>query len=136
MKRHFVIALVSSVALAAPCMGDNFFKDALRNAAQGALGGGGGQQIAGQAAGNTNLPAGQYMMTNMFSGQGFYVTITPQGQMFAQDPRAVQVILQPAGQPLMNQGIPGGGGGGGLGGLLNKFGGGGGGGNFNPNIDQ
>lgn len=134
MKRHLVVALVASVVLAAPCLADNFFKDALRSAAQGALGG--GQGAAGQAAGQTNLPAGQYMMTNMYTGQGFYVTITPQGQIFAQDPRAVQVILQPAGQaPLMNQGYPQQGGGG-IGGLLNKFGGGGNNGGYNPNLDQ
>lgn len=104
MKRHFVIATIATLSLASPCFAQNFLKDALRSAAQGM---GGQQQVAGSNAGNTNLPAGQYMMTNMYNGQAFYVTITQQGQMFAADPRTVQVFFQPAGgqPPLMNQGF-------------------------------
>ena len=104
MKRHFVLAILATAALAVPCRAESFFKDALRSATQGM-----GQQqqgVAGAAAGSTNLPAGQYMMTNMYNGQGFYVTITPQGQMFAQDPRTVQVVFQPAQGQFVNQGMP------------------------------
>lgn len=103
MKRHLVLAGFAATLLSSqPCQAENFFKDALRSAAQGI---GGQQQVAGSPAGNTNLPPGQYMMTSMYSGQAFYVTVTQQGQMFAADPRTVQVYFQPQGQqPLMNQG--------------------------------
>lgn len=104
MKRQLVFAGFAAALLCSqPCQAENFFKDALRSATQGGLGG--QQQVAGSPAGNTNLPPGQYMMTSMYSGQAFYVTVTQQGQMYAADPRTVQVFIQPQGQqPLLNQG--------------------------------
>ncbi|MBI5173081.1 MAG: hypothetical protein HY986_09340 [Candidatus Melainabacteria bacterium] len=45
--------------------------------------------------GNTNMPAGQYMMTNMNSGQSYYVLVNGTGQLLVQDPRALQFNVQP-----------------------------------------
>ena len=45
--------------------------------------------------GSTSLPAGQYMMTNINTGQSYYIFINQQGQLMAQDPRALQFNVQP-----------------------------------------
>lgn len=44
--------------------------------------------------GSTSLPAGQYMMTNINTGQSYYIFINAQGQLMAQDPRALQFNVQ------------------------------------------
>ncbi|MCA9805681.1 MAG: hypothetical protein KC777_27105 [Cyanobacteria bacterium HKST-UBA02] len=41
-------------------------------------------------AGNTSLPQGKYMLTNLQSGQALYIEIESSGRMLAQDPRAMQ----------------------------------------------
>ncbi len=80
------------------------------------------------SVGTSTLPAGQYLMSNLSTGQSLYVVVNPQGQMLGQDPRALQVSLQPTqtmplqtGQPAAPAGIGGiGGSGGGFGGLLKQ----------------
>ncbi len=75
------------------------------------------------SVGNSTLPAGQYLMSNLATGQSVFVVLNAQGQMLAQDPRALQVSLQPtqtaplqpaAGTPAANTG------GNGFGGLLKQ----------------
>lgn len=44
--------------------------------------------------GNTNLPNGQYMMTNMNTGQSYYVFVSGTGQLMVQDPRALNISVQ------------------------------------------
>lgn len=44
--------------------------------------------------GNTNLPTGQYMMTNMNTGQSYYVFVSGTGQLMVQDPRALNISVQ------------------------------------------
>lgn len=45
------------------------------------------------SVGTSTLPAGQYLMSNLATGQSLFVIVSPQGQMTAQDPRAIQVSL-------------------------------------------
>ncbi|MCC6977652.1 MAG: hypothetical protein IT343_04985 [Candidatus Melainabacteria bacterium] len=47
------------------------------------------------SVGTSTLPAGQYLMSNLATGQSLFVVVNPQGQMLGQDPRAIQVALQP-----------------------------------------
>lgn len=47
------------------------------------------------SVGTSTLPAGQYLMSNLATGQSIFVIVNPQGQMTAQDPRAIQVSLGP-----------------------------------------
>lgn len=47
--------------------------------------------------GNCSLPAGQYMLTNMRTGQAVYVEIDTTGRLMAQDPKALQFSVSPAG---------------------------------------
>lgn len=54
-------------------------------------------------SGTTNLPAGQYALTNLNSGQAYIVVVSPNGQMFAQDPRMLQISIGVNGQPLAGQ---------------------------------
>lgn len=60
-------------------------------------------------AGSTNLPAGQYMLTNLNSGQALYVVVNAQGQMLAQDPRYLEInVTTPSNAVAMPGGaIPG-----------------------------
>ncbi len=46
--------------------------------------------------GNCSLPAGQYMLTNMRTGQAVYVEIDSTGRLMAQDPKALQFSVSPA----------------------------------------
>lgn len=65
------------------------------------------QQPAGLLqAGNSNLPQGQYMMTNINTGQSYYVFINSGGQMMAQDPRALQVNVLPLTAGTVNPAVP------------------------------
>lgn len=58
------------------------------------------QQPAGLLqAGSSSLPPGQYMMTNIGTGQSYYIFINSSGQLLAQDPRALQVNVLPLSQP-------------------------------------
>ncbi|HEY9785201.1 MAG TPA: hypothetical protein V6D17_07350, partial [Candidatus Obscuribacterales bacterium] len=60
--------------------------------------------------GTVNLPAGQYLMTSLSTGQSVYVAVNQSGQMMAQDPRLLQFSVQasqtagPLGQPVAQPG--------------------------------
>lgn len=64
-------------------------------------------------AGNTSLPQGKYMLTNLQSGQALYIEIESGGRMLAQDPRAMQfsvVSSQAVSNPVLQttqQAVPG-----------------------------
>jgi hypothetical protein len=47
--------------------------------------------------GNCSLPAGQYMLTNMRTGQAVYVEIDTTGRLMAQDPRALNFSVSSTG---------------------------------------
>lgn len=77
--------------------------------------------------GTSTLPAGQYLMSNLATGQSLFVVVNPQGQMLGQDPRALQVSIQPAAgapigstQPTGQPAVQGNTGTGGFGGLLKQ----------------
>lgn len=53
------------------------------------------QQSQMVPAGNSTLPPGQYVLTNLNTGLALYVVINPQGQLLAQDPRMLQISAQP-----------------------------------------
>ena len=50
-------------------------------------------------AGNSNLTPGQYVLTNLGTGQALIVVIDQTGRLFAQDPRLLQVVVQQGVQP-------------------------------------
>lgn len=51
--------------------------------------------------GSCSLPAGQYLMSNLSTGQSLFVVVNQQGQLLGQDPRALQISIQPAaGAPI------------------------------------
>lgn len=81
MKRIAVFLLVSFL-LAAPGAEAQFLKKLGQELMSGATGQG-GAGTAGQPAGTTNLPPGQYNMNNMQTGQSFYVMVDNNGQMYA-----------------------------------------------------
>jgi len=72
------------------------------------------------SVGTSTLPAGQYLMSNLATGQSLFVVVNPQGQMLGQDPRAIQVALQPASSAPLQPGAPAATGGNGFGGLLKQ----------------
>ena len=99
MKRLAITCMATAVSLttvfgaASPCHGQLF-----KQLEQGLLGGQGqgqqqgfmpgqqnggmfGQQAGATLVGNVNLPPAQYMMTNVQTGQAFYVTVQG-GQMY------------------------------------------------------
>jgi hypothetical protein len=98
MKRYAALALVTVVFAIAPCHAQMLQKleqgllggqgqgapgmmpggAAMMPGMQGMMGGGMGQQAM---IGNVNLPPGQYMMTNVQTGQAFYVAVQ-NGQMY------------------------------------------------------
>lgn len=93
--RYWLLGALLLLSSNSPCFAENFLKDMAKNMITG-----GGQQqqqqgVGGNAVGQASLPPGQYMMTNLSTGQGFYVFITGQGQIVAQDPRLLQVTVQP-----------------------------------------
>lgn len=53
--------------------------------------------------GATSLPPGDYSITNMGTGQAFFLQVAPGGQTFAIDPRTVQSYLAPGGQAMPQQ---------------------------------
>lgn len=91
MKRLSLLLLAMTFC-ALPCQAQ-FLKELGKEL----LGGAGAQQMPGQQqqagapAGSTSLPPGQYMMTNMGTGQGYYVMVDANGQMFASVPQGGQV---------------------------------------------
>lgn len=78
-RRLFIFLLLSAVALAG-------FSAALPAICQ----------TAGLIpTGSTSLPQGQYMLTNLRTGQAVYVEIDAGGRLMAQDPRALQWSVTP-----------------------------------------
>lgn len=108
LSAAFVCSLMVSAASVQPCEAQ-FLKKLEQQLMQGNQGQAGLLGGQGQAAGNTSLPAGQYMMTNMQTGQGFYVTVNPQGQMFVTSPangqQQQQMMPGANGQGLPPQGV-------------------------------
>ena len=59
-------------------------------------------------AGQTALPAGQYVITNITTGQALYGVVAPGGQLLVQDPRVLQISVSAAPPVLTQQGsVPG-----------------------------
>lgn len=101
LMRPVVLATALALCVCAfqevPCQ-SQFLKKLGQELLQGQSGsqGGGAQGMPGMTqqgtpAGSTNLPAGQYMMTNMQTGQGFYIMVNGNGQMFATVPNNQQM---------------------------------------------
>lgn len=122
MKRYAAVALVALAMAGTPCHAQ--FLQKLQDTLIG--GQGQGQQqgmMPGQQSnllGNVNLPPGQYMMTNVQSGQAFYVAVQ-NGQMFLTSPGQQGAPQMMPGQGMFQQ--PGQGmlpqqGQGGMGGLI------------------
>ena len=104
MKRYITVVLfLSLLALAVPCQAQFMkkLKDGLINQTQ--------QQLSpGQQSflGNVNLPPGQYMMTNVQTGQAFYVMVQ-NGQMYLSSNQYNQMPQQnmvPGQQTMTQQG--------------------------------
>lgn len=89
MKRIAAV-LTLSLLLAVPSCQAQFLKklgqDLLNGNNNQNMPGQFGGGTAGQPAGTTNMPPGQYMMTNMGSGQAFYILVDNNGQMYASVP--------------------------------------------------
>ncbi len=51
-------------------------------------------------AGKTTLPAGQYVLTNINTGQALYMEIDGFGKMHAQEPRSLRISVSSTGGPL------------------------------------
>ncbi len=120
MKR-LAVMLVISLAMAVPASHAEFFKKLGQDLLNGATGqnmpGQFGGGTAGQPAGTTNMAPGQYMMTNMHTGQAFYILVDNNGQMYASVPNNGMTpgMVQPGmGQMGMGQTQ------GGMGGLLQQ----------------
>ena len=125
MKRHVItytaaVMTLSAVILAAsPCQAQF-----LKQIEQGLLGGQGqgqqqgamfghqpgamyGQQSGANLVGNVNLPPAQYMMTNVQTGQAFYVVVQ-NGQMFLTGQPGAGQTMAPGGMMQGQQGGLGG----------------------------
>jgi hypothetical protein len=120
MKRYIAVSLVALAFGGVPCSAQ-----LLQKLEQGLMAGQGqqgmmpGQQAQATMIGNVNLPPGQYMMTNVQTGQAFYVAIQ-NGQMFLTGQQVAPQMMAP-GQGMMMQQQQGGAGGlmnGGLGNFL------------------
>jgi hypothetical protein len=117
MKRYAagILVVVAMAALVMPCQAQ-FLKKLEQNilGGQGQGQGPGGLQQP-TLVGNVNLPPGQYMMTNVQTGQGFYVAIQA-GQMYltsGQQQMAPQMMAPGQGYMQPQQG--------GAGGLVRNF---------------
>jgi hypothetical protein len=97
MKRYAMVSIAAASAVAAasvfvaPCQAQF-----LKNLQDSLLGGTAGQQQANgvaqpQLVGSVNLPPAQYMMTNVQTGQAFYVTVQS-GQMYLGGQQAPPVM--------------------------------------------
>ena len=131
MKRVAALSLIAIAFTATPVHGQ-----LLQKLEQGLLGGQQqgmpGQQTQPVLVGTVNLPQGQYMMTNVQTGQAFYVMVQ-NGQMYFSQPPAPPMMapgqmmgqpgsMMPPGQMMQQQQQPGMGGflRNGLGGILQK----------------
>jgi len=104
MKRSIALSLVALIFIGIPCQAQIFKKleqDLMGGQSQGQT------QVQAQLIGNVNLPPGQYMMTNVQTGQGFYVVVQ-NGQMFLSGQQATPQGMMPPGQGGMQQGAGGG----------------------------
>lgn len=106
--RRYAMSVLALLIVAIPCANAQILKKLEQELMSGQQGQGGymsGQQ--GQTpAGNTTLPPGQYMMTNLATQQGFYVIVNNNGQMFlSQPPSTGQMQMQ--GQQMMMPGQQG-----------------------------
>lgn len=94
MKRNVILLLVVTFFCAMPCRAQFMkqLKDSLVGQGQQQQ-----QQQAPTILGNVNLPPGQYMMTNVQTGNAFYVFVQ-NGQMFLSGPPAQsqQQMMAPA----------------------------------------
>ncbi|MCA9816894.1 MAG: hypothetical protein H6677_16790 [Candidatus Obscuribacterales bacterium] len=103
MKRSVVVLLIVSFFAAVPCQAQfmKTLKDSLIGSQQQ-------QQMAAQPTliGNVNLPPGDYMMTNVQSGQAFYVAVQ-NGQMYLTNQQVQTQQNQPIYQPGQSAGQTG-----------------------------
>lgn len=111
--RYLILSLLC-LSAAIPCHAQGTFQEMrsraqqmLQQQQQGQQGQLQGQQMPGQTAsmpsGTSSVQPGTYMMSNMETGQAFFVNVVPGGQMFAVDPRSVQVSFSPMGGGGMMQ---------------------------------
>ena len=105
MKRFAAVSFFAFVLVAVPCQAQflkTLEKDLLGGQGQAQQQGAvPGQQGQGSLIGNVNIPPGQYMMTNVQTGQAFYVLVQA-GQMFLSGPPASPQMMAP-GQGMMQQ---------------------------------
>lgn len=91
MKRNVILLLVVAFFCAIPCQAQ--FMKQLKDS----LIGQGQQQGQPTLLGNVNLPPGQYMMTNVQTGNAFYVVVQS-GQMYLSgQPAQNQQLMAPVG---------------------------------------
>ena len=111
MKRYAAMLVLALVLVGVPCQAQ--FLKQLENSL---LGGQqpGQQQGMTSLVGNVNLPPGQYMMTNVQTGQAFYVVVQ-NGQMFLTGQPVQQQMMVPGPGMMQQQQQQQGG----MGGLLN-----------------
>jgi len=102
MKRTVALSLVALIFIGIPCQAQ-----ILKHLEQDLMGGQGQTQVQAQLVGNVNLPPGQYMMTNVQTGQGFYVTVQ-NGQMYLSAQQGTQQMMAPGQQGGMQRGTGGG----------------------------
>lgn len=90
MKRRSLIVVSALLLAGLPCAAQVF-----QNA---------GSQISLVPAGQTSLPAGQYVITNIGTGQALYAVVQAGGQMMVQDPRVLQISVTQAAPAPLSQG--------------------------------
>lgn len=103
MRRYVICMLLAAYAASSAPSQAQFLKklgeEFLGGAQQGQQQGVPGAQGSPMPAGTTSLPAGQYMLTNMQTGQGFYLMVNNNGQMFVSSPAAGQQQMMPGMAP-------------------------------------
>jgi hypothetical protein len=104
MNRSVALSLVALIFIGIPCQAQ-----ILKHLEQDLMGGQnqGQTQVQAQLVGNVNLPPGQYMMTNVQTGQGFYVVVQ-NGQMYLSGQQGTQQMMAPGQQGGMQRGTGGG----------------------------
>lgn len=116
MKRYPAVLLLLLLIAAVPCQAQFLKKleqDLMGGQAQGQQGAVPAQQAQAMLVGNVNLPPGQYLMTNVQSGQAFYVVVQNGQMLLTGQPVAPQTVAP--GQGLMQQQPQGG-----LGGIIDN----------------
>jgi len=101
MARYLLPALLAAVCLSAPAYADSLLNQLTQPLTQPLM------QTQAQVnlipSGQCNLLPGQYMLTNLTSGQSLYVVISQNGQLLAQDPRILQFNVQQLSQQQVQQ---------------------------------